>query len=324
MTAKRFTPRTALVVFYVLAFAIFAQATWWVIFMARITDEKVDIADKLGADSAYLEELHDQERHRQIMIGSEGVFFLVLTAAGAWLGYRALRRSEELKFHQQNFLMAVTHELKTPLAALKVYLDTLTSTRIPDEKKREIIPKMRKDVAKLETMVANILEAGRFERGGFHPDSGSVDLGALARRALERLAGAPDHADVQIEEQIADNVQIDGDDAALGRALDAILDNAIRYNPGPTPAIALSVRRTAAKCLLSVSDNGAGIDPDDLHRVFERFYRGRSEASHNRSGSGLGLYLAREIVRSHGGDISASSAGPDQGTTITIELPVKT
>ena len=116
------TPKTGFILFISLSVVLFIQAAWWITFMAILLDEKVDIAVQLGADEAFIDKIHHEEVSRQIMLGMEGVFFLGLVLLGAWLIYRALVKTEQLKFHQQNFLMAVTHELKTPLASIKIYL----------------------------------------------------------------------------------------------------------------------------------------------------------------------------------------------------------
>ncbi len=104
------SPKQALILFVSIATVLVAQAAWWVVFMARLVDEKVQMAIDLGADQAFVDMIHRQEIRRQVMVGSEGVFLLLLVGFGAWLIYRALVRAEELKFHQQNFLMALTHE----------------------------------------------------------------------------------------------------------------------------------------------------------------------------------------------------------------------
>ena len=167
---RSISPRTALIVFLVLVLFVFAQAVWWIIFMAKLADEKVEIAEHLNAGATYVEQLHEEEISRQVMLGLEGTVFLLLLLVGIWLIYRALLQAEALKRNQENFLMAVTHELKTPIASMKLYLDTLSSERIPPEKKTAVLPRMKQDASRLERMVENILEAGRAEQNPMRPE----------------------------------------------------------------------------------------------------------------------------------------------------------
>jgi signal transduction histidine kinase len=316
----KFSPRSALALFLFMITALFAQALWWIVFMARLTAEKVEMAGKLGGSPAYVQQIHEQEIQRQIMVGLEGVFFLVLILIGAWLIYRALVRTEELKFHQQNFLMAVTHELKTPLASMKLYLDTLQSTKIAEERKEQVIPRMKEDVQRLERLVENILDAGRFERHGYQLNKKDFDLSALVTSRVEIMAKVPLEIPVKIDREIEPGIQYFGDPAALGRAFDAILENGLKYHDGKKAEVAIKLSSDPRLITITVTDKGVGFDKTASRSLFERFYRVGNELTRRQSGSGLGLYLCREIVRGHGGDVTASSAGTGLGATFTITL----
>src|SRR5512140_2238956 len=183
----RLSPKSALALFSFMVIVLMAQALWWVVFMARLVGEKVDMAQQLGGSPAFVAQIHQEEIKRQMMVGTEGIFFLLLVLLGAWLIYRALVKSEELKFHQQNFLMAVTHELKTPLASIRIYLDTLQSPKIDPAKKEKVIPRMKEDIDRLGRLVENILDAGRFERHGYHLNRANLDLSALVDSRVEAL-----------------------------------------------------------------------------------------------------------------------------------------
>ena len=281
---------------------------------------KVDIAVELGAAPGYVEQLHDQEVGRQIMLGMEGIFFLVLILLGARLIYRALVKVEELKFHQQNFLMAVTHELKTPLASIKIYLDSMKSDKISAEKKTEIVPRMQADVLRLEKLVENILDAGRFERSGYHLSRQHLDLSQLVDRALDDLAELTWRVPVEIERSLNQCAMISGDPVALRRAIDAILENSLRYNEQESVKLKVILTTNQNRCRLDISDNGIGLTRREASQAFNRFYRGRQELNRSRPGSGLGLFLAREIVLAHDGDITVKSEGVGKGATSTITL----
>ena len=318
--SRRVTPRTALVLFIALVVIALVQAVWWIVFMARLTDEKVELARQLGGSEDFVEMVHQEEITRQIMVGSEGVFFLLLILFGAWLIYRALVKTQELKFHHDNFMMSVTHELKTPLASLKVYLDTLQSSKIPPEKKERILPRMRQDVDRLERMVDNILQAGRFERRQVSFSMNRLDLTELVQDRIDRLQRLPSDIPRQIESDLQPDVIVEGDIAELRRAVDIVLENGLKYHTGKNIKLDIELAADEKAATLKVRDGGVGLSRSDLAAVFDRFYRVDNKAARSVPGSGLGLYLCREIVKRHGGKVSAESEGPGRGSTFTIEL----
>ena len=288
--------------------------------MEILADEKVEIATELGASPEYIDLLHQEELSRHVMIGLEGTVFLLVILAGVWLNYRSLRKLEELKFHQENFLMAVTHELKTPLASILMYLDTLESEKISADQKIAIVPRMKEDVNHLSKLVDNILDAGRFERSGYRLRLEWFDLSKLVSRGLDFLEGAPGSNVSKIDRKIEANVRYYGDRKALMRAIDAIFENSIKYSAGDNTEIDVEVRAGKKEIHIHIADNGIGLESRDLGAIFERFYRVGGELAGRSEGSGLGLYLCREIIRAHGGEITANSDGLGKGTKFTIKL----
>ncbi len=318
--ARQLSPKRALWLFLFMLTVAFAQALWWIIFMARLTAEKVDLAEQLGGSAGLVEQIHRQEITRQIMVGTEGVFLLLLILTGAWVIYRALVRTEELTFHQQNFLMAVTHELKTPLTSMKLYLDTLQSTKIAPEKKEGIVPRMKEDVVRLEKLVENILDAGRFERSGYHLNKSTFNLSDLVAARLTALQKIPTAVPLRIDRTLQESVLWYGDEVAFGRALDAILENGLKYHNRETIHITVVLEAAQKQIRVTIADEGIGFTATDAKAIFERFYRVGDEMTRSQSGSGLGLYLCREIIRGHGGQITALSDGPGKGATFVITL----
>ncbi len=314
------TPKTGFILFISLTVVLFGQAVWWIAFMATLINEKVEMATDLGADKKFIEMVQSQEISRQIMIGMEGVFFLSLVLAGAWLIYRALRKTEELKFHQQNFLMAVTHELKTPIASMKIYIDSLQSPKITDEKKSEIFPKVKKDIIRLEKLVENILDAGRFDRSGYHLDKDNFDLSKMLNRAVDKIEALPSKIPVNINRLIEPSFQIFGDEKALQRAIDSILENSLNYNDKNDIKVEISLSIKNNKIEISIKDNGIGLIKKDKTEIFNRFYRVGEEIRRSGPGTGLGLYLSREIINAHDGTIKADSDGIGKGSIFTIIL----
>jgi len=324
MNGRGISSKSAFWLFILLAVYVFVQTAWWVFLMARLVDEKVDLAQQLGGDQALVDQIVAEEVRRQVMVGLEGVVFLVLICLGAWLIYRALIKTRELTFHQQNFLMAVTHELKTPLASIKIYLDSLQSPKIPNEKKVAILPKMGEDLSRLQKLVENILDAGRFERSGYRLNKSSFSLSRLVKEALDMTEKVPVHKPVALDRSIEDGIEIFGDRTALLRAISAVLENSLKYNNEPEIHIEARLTKEEDRITLRISDNGVGLGAGDVQAVFNRFYRVGQELQRQHSGTGLGLYLCREIIRAHGGEIAAQSAGPGKGTTFTITMKANT
>jgi signal transduction histidine kinase len=318
--ASNLSSRKAFWLFTFLVVFLLAQAVWWVVFMARLVGEKERMAQELNATPQFLEMIHEQEIQRQIMVGLEGVFFIIVFAVGIWLMYRAVVRTEELKFHQQNFLMAVTHELKTPLASMRIYMDTLQSPKISPEKKQEIIPRLKEDANRLEKLVQNILEAGKFDRQGYHLNVESFNLSTLVRERAVVLEKIPAEVPKRVDTDIAEGIHIDGDAQALGRAIDSILENSLQYHSGTQVLVSVKLCCEQGKARIEIADQGVGMEKKELSRIFDRFYRVGDEMTRKTSGTGLGLYLCREIISAHGGKVEAYSDGPGKGTKFIVTL----
>jgi two-component system phosphate regulon sensor histidine kinase PhoR len=315
------SPKKALILFIFMVVFVFAQAVWWVVLMARLVDEKTELAMELGASEARTEQIHREEISRQIMVGLEGVVFLAVFLLGFWLIYRSLVKSEELKFQQVNFLMAVTHELKTPLASISVYLDTLQSEKISADKKAAVVPRMRQDLVRLEKLVENVLEASRFERSGHSLRHEEFNVSELVEDRLNALETLPSRRPLDVNRQIEDGIHMVGDERAFGRALDYILENCLKYNHSERIIVDVKLLAQNREFILTIRDNGVGMAKKDQAAVFERFYRVGSELTRDAEGTGLGLYLSREIVNAHGGGIVAHSDGPGKGTRFVITCP---
>jgi signal transduction histidine kinase len=249
-----------------------------------------------------------------------GVVFFALIITGLILNtiflIREIRRNEQ----HDAFLNAMTHELKTPLASIRLYLDTLT-TREPDaETRRKFYGIMRDDSDRLLGTVEQVLLASRTREKGRLIESEKISLAELIEESIsfirERRGLA---ADVVRFVPPPVDIEVNGDREELRSALNNLLDNAVKYT-GDKPLITVSLTaRERGRAEISVADNGVGIPSEDLKRVFNRFYRvpGRTGVK----GTGLGLAIVKAIVEKHGGRVSAESRGEGKGSTFTITLP---
>ncbi len=257
-----------------------------------------------------------------------GIIFFGVLIAGLVLNtiflVREIRRNER----QDSFLNAVTHELKTPIASTRLYLETLQRRPLEDAQRQEFYTRMMEDSDRLLSTVEQILRAGEANAKGVVKSGKTklpVDLRQLTQDALAETVRRHHLASTTlrlVDEAPNREVFVAGEAQGLRTALLNILDNAVKYSPAGVDITAeLSVLRETT-AMLRITDTGVGIPPDHLKRVFHRFYRVANRESARIKGTGLGLFITRAIARQHGGDASAQSYGPGLGTTITLQLPL--
>lgn len=230
-----------------------------------------------------------------------------------------IRRNED----HDTFINAVTHELKTPLASMRLYLETLQSRSVPEEQRQAFYRIMLEDAERLHHTVDQVLKAGaaaqRPKRSGHVP----VDLTSLARECVDRAVASrhlPSEA-ITLERHDDTPMVVNGDVEELRTVLMNLIDNAVKYS-GAEPRITVAVAAPSPRTVwLRVQDRGVGIPRKQLKRVFNRFYRVQARGLATIKGSGLGLYIVRSIARAHGGRVFASSEGEGKGATFTVELP---
>lgn len=267
--------------------------------------------------------LERRARHMRMFL-AEGGFFVLLILFGAVVIHRALRRTIEFEQRQQNFLAAVTHELKAPLASIRLFAETLAARELPEGKRQECLARITQDVERLHALIDDILEAGVFARRTFHSQLDDRDLSAILIRTVEQHKPRADRARLALRQAIQPGVYALVDESHIRRVFDAVLDNAIKYSQPNGGRLGIDVNLTAhdGEAIVTVADQGIGLEEADRKKVFERFYRAGDEMTRKVAGSGLGLYLAGEIVRSHKGRISLTSPGPGEGVTVEIRLPL--
>jgi signal transduction histidine kinase len=227
----------------------------------------------------------------------------------------------EIRFNQrqQAFLDAVTHEMKTPLAALRLYLETLGRHDLVNERSRGFLARMGEDVERLERTVAQVLAAARAETPVKRP-SEPIDLTALLRGLAEetrRRHGLPEDA-VQIARRRP--LAALGDATELGLVFRNLLENAVKYSEPPVE-VRVSLEEDAdGRVRAEISDRGIGIEPRELRKIFQRFYRVGRDVQRQAAGLGLGLFIVRSLVRRNGGRVEALSEGSGRGSRFVVTL----
>jgi len=253
-----------------------------------------------------------------------GVVFFIAIILGMILNtgflVREIRRNEQ----HDSFINAVTHELKTPITSIRLYLETLQRREVDDEQRRKFYRLMLLDTDRLLGTVEQVLKAGESGHKPGAPYRTEIDFAGLVRECIE-LARTRHHLSgevLQFEEAPNGNrIHVLGDPEELRTAVSNVLDNAIKYSDGNVD-VSVNVETPDDKRVqLRVRDRGIGIPPEELKRIFKRFYRVRGRTSSRVKGTGLGLFIVRAIARTHGGRVFAESGGEGRGTTVTLELP---
>jgi signal transduction histidine kinase len=258
-----------------------------------------------------------------------GIIFFGAIAAGLVLNtiflIREIRRNEQ----HDSFINAVTHELKTPIASIRLYLQTLQRLDVAEAQRRQFYELMLLDSDRLMHTVEQVLKAGEAAQKKTPAQRMPVEFDALVRECMD-LARARHHlqaADLEYRESLSPysnhgaGACVLGDPEELRTAVSNLLDNAVKYSPD---GIRISVELAAPdddRLVLRVRDQGVGIPEQELKRIFKRFYRVSQRSLSQVKGTGLGLFIVRSIARKHGGRVFAESDGAGKGTTVTFELP---
>jgi signal transduction histidine kinase len=252
-----------------------------------------------------------------------GFIFFCAIAAGIILNtiflVREVRRNEQ----HDSFINAVTHELKTPIASIRLYLQTLQSREVSEEKRREFYDIMLADADRLHHTVDQVLKAGVVRERQKAIARGPVNVGVLADECVG-LAIVRHHLHpgaIELDSPRDRALVVSGDAEELRTVVTNLLDNAVKYS-GNAVQVTVSVAAPAPDTVwVRVQDRGIGIPRKQLKRIFNRFYRVQARGLRNIKGTGLGLYIVRSIARAHGGRVFAQSEGEGRGATFTLELP---
>jgi signal transduction histidine kinase len=267
------------------------------------------------------EELVDRYRQRVVGVLAEGVLFLAAIVTAVVLLWRVLRRESALERQHQNFVSAVTHELKTPIAGIRLALETVLSGRVDGEGRTRFLGNALADSERLGDLVEKVLEVTRYTGGAHRLRMGLGDFSQLAQDEVfvaERRVSARGGV---LKADITPGIQATFDPEAMAIVISNLIENALKYAQGGTPSVWVRLRLERGEAVLEVSDNGVGIAPSDLEAIFRPFYRASDEVTRRTPGTGIGLFVAREIVNSHGGRLTAASPGPGRGSTFRLSLP---
>lgn len=298
-----------LFIFYLLVVYVFIQFIWW---------------------GYHIIELHrllsgDLINKKIWMVLGEGSVFMLLLALGVWRVRSAFKKEMELSAQQKNFLLSVTHELKSPLTSVKLYLQTLLKHDVDKEKEKQIINGCLSETERLTTLVENLLLASKLESGIFALHLEEVDVTSVVRQTLaaSHLVALTSNQSInssthQLVCDIQENITLSTDRNALVSVFTNLLENAIKYSP-VNSRIAVSLKKANNTVFFSVSDEGRGIPDAEKLTISKKFYRIENEETRSTKGTGLGLYIVKNLVKQLGGMISVRDNSP-KGSVFEVRL----
>jgi signal transduction histidine kinase len=265
----------SLVIFYAVVIYAVAQLIWWGYQLVSLQHNKIG------------------------MIASEGAMFITVLAFGAYYLHKSINREQKLQEQKRNFLLSVTHELKSPLASIKLLLQTIQKRDLNRAQILNFIDKSLLDIERLDDMVENMLLASKLDNRSYSFPKAQFNLSVLVDSIVNRLQITKCDCNQQIiDAEIEPKIEITGDKFALTSVVTNLIENAIKYS-NPCETVAVKLFSKDDKIHLQVADHGIGIADEEKQRIFERFYRVGNEDTRNTKGTGLGLYIVKQVLDKH-------------------------
>ena len=298
--------QTIYILYWFLLSYILAALVFWFIALngqnLQLSQYRLDMIDV--DDVSHQQKQHkiaDAKNRKTTQYILEGVTFLLLIGAGAIFVFRAINRQFKQSQQQENFMMAITHELKTPIAVTKLNLETLQKRVLNDEQRQKLISTTIQEANRLNALCNNMLLTSQIEAGGYKIMKERIDFARVVKEcAHDFIIRFPNR---KIETQLPEEAYISGDLLLLELAVNNLLDNAIKYS-GKEDIVLLKMFQTNKRIHVQVIDEGPGIPHGEKEKIFEKYYRGSQGQT---KGTGLGLYLTKKIVQAHNGDIKIAN-----------------
>lgn len=314
------TPRP-LLVFYVLVIYVFLQFMWWSYLLFDLNHQIFTLRNELstlknqGFDVAE-NLLQEKLTQKRLMIFGEGMVFILFLSLGILQIRKSFKRESEVSRQQKNFLMSVTHELKSPVAAVKLFLQTLAKHDLERSRQQEIIRRAVEETNRLDHLIGNILMASQLENHAFSIRKEVLNLSELCNHFTAGF-NARFNKDI-LQKNVQENIWVSADQEAVKSILLNLTENACKYGSEETP-IELSLTADKECAVIQVKDQGSGISQEDKKRIFEKFFRAGNEETRRTKGTGLGLYIVRILTELHQGQIRVMNNQPE-GTIFELRL----
>lgn len=321
MPAKPKKLQTIFLIYWFLLLYIIAALIFWFFAlnkqneaMSRLRKQELKLDDPAYTDK--LQKIEEDERRKIAQYAGEGSIFFLVIIAGAVFVFRVVRRQLKFNQQQQHFMMALTHELKTPIAVAKLNLETLQKRKLDETQQQRLIHITIQEANRLNTLCNNMLLSSQIEADGYLVTREDNDLSELVNGCVQEFSMRfPDRV---ISYSISPGIFVAGDRLLLEMAVNNLIENAIKYTARDSN-IEVLLSEEKGKVILQVKDTGKGIPLAEKQVIFNKFYRIGNTATKAAKGTGLGLYLTKKIVEQHNGNISVTDNAPT-GAIFTIQL----
>ncbi len=286
----------------------------WINWYLKNSRDLQDFAQKLRPD------LFSAEFNWLILL--EGCFLMLVILAGVYMIFVYWNKQAKLNDLQSNFVASVSHELKSPLASIQLYLETLKYQKVSREDSEDFVETMLTDTERLSSLIDNILASSKYEPKNMQLEFKPVEVGAFLSEVLQGLKRQFEDRNCNVNLETDAPVIAKLDQRAMRMVFNNLIGNALRYSPvGST--LTIRVRNGKKTCEIDFIDQGIGLNKKDVKKIFKKFYRVQNLDTQNIEGAGLGLFISKEIVKNHKGSIRVSSEGLNKGAVFTVSLPVQ-
>ncbi|TAL58016.1 MAG: two-component sensor histidine kinase [Bacteroidetes bacterium] len=305
-----------LLLFYILVTYVLIQFVWWSYLLIKQNNEVYQLKSEINLlhhedPQLVIEKGNELEKKlhgRWMMIAGEGMVFVLLIAFAFVRVRNTFNKEAELAAQQKNFLLSVTHELKSPIASVKLALETLLKRDLEKEKQKELLSNAAGDADRLNKLVENILLAARIDNSAFELHRENVNLSEYMEEGMKQTIRLFSPAQ-KIVFDIQPNILFNIDKTIFPSIILNLFENAVKYSP-ENSIIKIILKEEGNGVVLSVSDEGVGIPEDEKRKIFGKFYRVGSEEIRKTKGTGLGLYIVKYLVEKHNGTILVKDNSP--------------
>lgn len=291
--------KQTLIFFYAILIYITLQFLWWGYHL-------IDITEKLH----FYDHTYKSVNTKILMIVGEGMVFLILLLLSFWRIYKSIKKDKKLTEQQNNFLLSVTHELKTPIASTQLYLQTLLKRDFDEKQRTELLTKALHENKYLQQIVESILTATRIEGRSYIVHREKIDIRYVIAEIVDKMNQQKEFNWIQFETNTIDPLLLHGDLFMIQTIMNNLLQNAIKYCAEDTPILAYALKEEN-KIRIGVKDLGKGIALENREDLFKKFVRGENEETRSKKGTGLGLFIASEFSKLNNGILTYTDNIPN-------------
>jgi signal transduction histidine kinase len=311
--------------FYLLVIYVLLQFCWWAYMISNLNKEVHDLKLKIEVyTNKNAEDLESSQKQlnaklhkRWLMIAGEGTVFALILGLGIYRTRNTFKKEFELSKQQKNFMLSITHELKSPIASTRLQIETLLKHHLPQEKQEFVLNQALQETERLDALVEKILLANRIESSAYLIQKENFNLSELCQNIIDKLKISLLKNNT-INSKIDQDIIVYGDVMAFNSIITNLLDNASKYSASQSE-INITLHKENDTISLMIKDEGIGISSSEAAKVFNKFYRAGNEETRHTKGTGLGLYIVNNLVKMHHGSIKIDPNMP-KGTIFTIQL----